>query len=220
MSLIESLKAEAVALRLSEKALGRTVKHSEALERVAKKHGYENWRACCATLMSRTPGEAGSPLEKNGGATVTLRPYISEEWNFALDIPDRWNRFPPVSGNSPFEVARFLSYERGNHGLTVFRWPCDPKQPLSLYAGKTQELLKNKGYGNFALSETDIGRKPALVMEFDKTQDFGFYSCHHYFVTAGTLGYTLGFGSSSKAQMFELYERMAKTFEVLPHSLT
>lgn len=46
MSPIEKLKAEAVALREKETAAGRPLKHCDALERVAKSHGYASWRAC------------------------------------------------------------------------------------------------------------------------------------------------------------------------------
>jgi hypothetical protein len=121
-----------------------------------------------------------------------------------------------ISANSPFEVIRFLSNEGGSHALIVFRWPCDPKQPLSFYSGRTQEYLATKGYGNFSLSETNIGARPALVLECDINQDFGFYSCRQYLLAGGTLGYTLGFGSTHREQMFELYERTARTFEILP----
>jgi hypothetical protein len=50
MSPIEKLKAEAVALREKEIAAGRAIKHCDALERVAKSHGYASWRACVASL--------------------------------------------------------------------------------------------------------------------------------------------------------------------------
>ena len=56
MSPIEKLKAEATALRENEKAAGRDLKHSEALEQIARKHGYSNWRACVAILSGVTPG--------------------------------------------------------------------------------------------------------------------------------------------------------------------
>jgi hypothetical protein len=45
--------------------------------------------------------------------------------------------------------------------------------------------------------------------------DDGTWSCRHYSVAEGTLRYTLGFGTSNKVGMFELYDRMAKSFEIL-----
>jgi len=44
------------------------------------------------------------------------------------------------------------------------------------------------------------------------------YSCRYHYAGADRLGYTQGFGSTLKAPMFGLYERIAKTFEVLPQS--
>src|SRR5664279_4071745 len=62
MSPIEKLKTEAAALEENERALGRPMKHCAALEEVAKKHGFENWRACSASLekesVASTPPKA------------------------------------------------------------------------------------------------------------------------------------------------------------------
>jgi len=59
--------------------------------------------------------------------TTDMKHYESSDWNFALDIPRRWNSFPPVPTNSPNEVIRFASREDGNHLLIIFRQPHDPK---------------------------------------------------------------------------------------------
>jgi hypothetical protein len=66
MSSIEQLKAEAIALREAEKARGNALKHCDALEQIAKKHGYANWRACVATLggdppSALSPGPIAAP---------------------------------------------------------------------------------------------------------------------------------------------------------------
>jgi hypothetical protein len=53
------------------------------------------------------------------------------------------------------------------------------------------------------------------MLDFDRPQGDGTWSCREYFVVEGTLGYTLGFGTTHKAGMFELYDRMAKSFEIL-----
>jgi hypothetical protein len=70
MSPIEKLKAEAVVLRENEMAAGRAMKHCDALERVAKRHGYASWRACAASLDNiksadpdRTPEEPMTKME-------------------------------------------------------------------------------------------------------------------------------------------------------------
>lgn len=61
MSRIEQLKAEAVALRAAEKARGNDIKHCDALERIAKQHGYASWRACLASLRDE-PSTPESPV--------------------------------------------------------------------------------------------------------------------------------------------------------------
>jgi hypothetical protein len=51
------------------------------------------------------------------------------------------------------------------------------------------------------------------MMEFDRPQDGGTWSCWQYFLAEGTLHYALGFGTNNKDSMFELYDRMARSFE-------
>jgi len=165
--------------------------------------------------------------------TTEMKHYVSAEWNFALDIPRRWNSFPAVSANSPYEVIRFASHEHGNHLLIIFREPHDPMQSLTEVAGRVEkQVLARKGFRNFATAETTIGSRPALMLDFDKPQDDAnsplvlqgdqyvlrpghLWSCRHYFVTEGTLRYTLGFGTTNKTGMFELYHRVASTFEIV-----
>jgi hypothetical protein len=142
-----------------------------------------------------------------------MKRYRSAEWNFALDIPRCWHAFPPVSSNSPFEAVRFASKEDGNHLVIVFRAPCDPKKPLKEACERAQQLLAGKGFGNFSTTETTIGPRAALLLEFDRPQDGGTWSCREYFVAEGTLQYTLGFGTNKRDMMFELYDRMARSFE-------
>jgi hypothetical protein len=145
-----------------------------------------------------------------------MKHYQSSEWHFALDIPRRWNSFPPVCTNSPNEVIRFASREDGTHILIVFRLPHDPKQSLKERSEQVQKELASHGFGNFATAETTVGSRAALTLDFDRLQGEGTWSCRHYFVAEGTLSYTLGFGTTNKAGMFELYDRMAKSFEILP----
>jgi hypothetical protein len=210
--IIEAFKAEAIALRVMEKSLGRILKHSEALELIAKKHGFESWRACIALSAVATP-----PVEP-GVESVELKRFVSPEWNFALEVPQRWNRFPPVSANSPYEVVRFASSEDYNQLLIIFRLPHDPKQTLKSHVDRAQQFLAGKGYGNFITSETKLGAKPALVMNFDKPLGKATLNCRHYYLAEDTLAYALGFGSTQERETFELYERVAKTFEILPQS--
>jgi hypothetical protein len=128
----------------------------------------------------------------------------SGEWHFELDIPKRWNSFPPVPTNSPNEVIRFASHEDGNHLLIVFRNPYDP----------VQEHLAKDGFSNFVTGETTIGSRRVMTLDFDKwmADKGGTWSCRHYYVADGTVRYTLGFGANRRDAMFDLFDRMAKSF--------
>jgi glyoxalase superfamily protein len=216
MSPIDTLKSEAVALRAKEKASGRLLKHCDALEQVAKKHGYANWRACCAILEDASKADTPVPTDLDQPNVGVMKRYNSSEWNFALDIPERWNSFPPVLTNSPYEVIRFASHEDGVHVLIVFRQPYDPKNALRGYLEKVQQILVGKGFGNFVTASTTIGSKEALTLDFDKPQGDGTWSCRQYSVAEGTLVFTLGFGTNKKARVLDLYDRMAKSFEINP----
>jgi hypothetical protein len=123
---------------------------------------------------------------------------------------------PPVSTNSPNEVMRFVSKEDGAHLLIIFREIHDPKRTLKEVSDAVEQSLTRSGFGNFAPGKTTIGSREALTLDFDRTKDGGTWSCRHYFVTDGTLRYTLGFGTTQKADTFGLYDRIAKSFEILP----
>ena len=80
--------------------------------------------------------------------TTDMKHYESSDWNFALDIPRRWNSFPPVPTNSPNEVIRFASREDGNHLLIIFRQPHDPKsKTIFLSAHRAASLPKTARIG-------------------------------------------------------------------------
>jgi hypothetical protein len=155
--------------------------------------------------------------------TAEMKHYQSSEYHFGLDIPKRWNSFPAVPTNSPYEVIRFASEEDGTHILIIFREPHDPKQTIKQRANQVQQILVKQGFGNFATAETTIGSKAALTLDFDMPQGDGTWSCRQYIVAEGTLSYILGFGTSNKIGMFELFDpvgrvlpyRMAKSFEIL-----
>jgi hypothetical protein len=147
--------------------------------------------------------------------TTEMKHYVSSEWGFSLDVPKSWNRFPPVSSNSPYEVIRFASYEKGSHLLIIFRAPQDPNKSMKDVLGEVQQLLAKNEFGNFATAETTIASRAALTLDFDRPKGEGTWSCRHYFLVEGTLGNTLGFGTTNKAGMFELYDRMAKSFQIL-----
>ncbi len=142
-----------------------------------------------------------------------MKHYRSSEWNFALDTPRRWHSMPPQCTNSPNEVMRFASKEDGTHVLIVFRELHDPKQALEEVSDAVQKVLAGHGFGNVVPGETTIGSRAAPTLDFDRAKDGGTWGCRHYFIAEGTLRFTLGFGTTQKAEMSERYDRMAKSFE-------
>ena len=145
--------------------------------------------------------------------TPDMKHYKSSEWNFALDIPKRWHSMPPQCTNSPYEVMRFVSKENGSHVLIVFREIHDSKQTLQQVSDAVQKILAGHGFGNFVPGNTAIGSRPVLTLDFERQKDGATWSCRHYFVADDTLRYTLGFGTTNKAETFDLYDKMAKSFE-------
>jgi hypothetical protein len=140
--------------------------------------------------------------------------YKSSESKFELDIPKRWNSLPAVPSNSPREVIHFASFEDGTHLLIVFRSTYDPQLGLKATSDEVQEHLAKAGFSHFVTSETTIGSRRVMTLDFDKLmpEKGGTWSCRHYFVIDGTVRYTLGFGTNKRDAMFDLFDRMAKSF--------
>lgn len=208
MSILEILKAEAAALEAGERAEGNTIKHAAALEQVAKSYGFRSWRALRGTLM------AAASTTPNTPGRFEMKRYHNGDWQFGIDVPKRWNAFPAVPTNSPYEVIRFASHEDGEHLVIIFRGPLDPKTTLKAHFERNRKALVNAGFGNFATGMTAIGTRPAPTLDFDKPKDGGIWSCRHYVLFAGTLVYTLGFGTSRRDEMITTFDRMAKSFAI------
>ena len=215
MSSIEQLKSEAAALEAKARAQGHPMKHCDALEQVARSHGYDSWRACRAILADPVSASSTAPPEKPSINNIGMKRYNSREWNFALDIPARWNAFPAVPTNSPNEVIRFASHEGGVHLAIIFRNPYDPKQGEQAFIDHMKPFLVKGGFGNFVLGETTIGSLVVPTLDFDRPDDkLGTWSVRHNFVFYGTLAYVVSFGTTEWHAMLGLFDRIAKTFDV------
>jgi len=165
---------------------------------------------------SNTDTAQPAPSLPAGQLTATeLKHYESSEWKFSINTPTNWNRFPPVSANSPYEVVRFESDENGAHNLLiVFRSPRDPKQSLTEWLDTMQKILAKGGFGNFVVGKTTIGSKDIVTLDFDiASTDGRRWSCRHYMIPDGTLGYVLGFGTNRREQLVDLEDRIAKSFQ-------
>jgi Glyoxalase superfamily protein len=214
MSQIEKLKAEADELESHQRALGDPIKHCEALEHVAKKHGYSSWRACRAMLGD----ESDKPDTRK--AAPPMQQYRSSEWNFSIDFPAHWNIFPPVPNNSPYEAVRFASKEEGDfHIVIVFRQPRDPKEAPTQWLADVQQRLEQAGFGNFKTGEALGGRGMVPTLDFEKPRDGRTWSCREYFFGPGRFCITIGFGSNAPEKVLSTRDRMVQSFEVLPTAL-
>ena len=167
-------------------------------------------------LLFFTSASGLSPENVPGGPEISgttdsgMKHYESDEWNFAIDIPEHWNAFPPNPANSPSEVARF----GGLNPLIVFRSPYDPRKSLREVCEETQKILVDGGYENFTSFETTIGPKEAMALDFDKPMDEKILRCREYFIIGGDFIYGLAYGSDKKDGIFETFERIAQTFEI------
>jgi TonB family protein len=151
--------------------------------------------------------------------TAGFKRFESFDGTFALDIPGNWNSFPADSVNGVFdEVIRFISLENGLHGLAISRKSVDYGQSLNAYRDQMQQWLADKGGENFAASETLIGSKRVLLLDLDFPASNPALNCRGYFIEGGKFLYMLGFGSTNTDGMFELFDRMVKSFEVTSES--
>ncbi|HWA09470.1 MAG TPA: glyoxalase superfamily protein [Opitutaceae bacterium] len=124
MSPIDALKSEAVTLRQKEKDLGRALKHSDALELVAKKHGYANWRACCAILTDVLPTLTDPPREQTPQRLAeseqppTVVPFDPEQF-------DKYVGFYQVNPSLFFSITRegdrFFTQLTGQPKVEIYR---------------------------------------------------------------------------------------------------
>jgi hypothetical protein len=145
-----------------------------------------------------------------------MKHYRSLDSHFELDVPQPWNSYPPVQTSNPSELIRFAE-EGGLPLLIIFRAPHNRNQSLLAVSDHVQQVLAKKKCRNFSSGETTIGSRMAPTLDFDKLQRNEILSCRYYFVAGETLRYVLGFGTTSnKADIWQLFERVAKSFRILP----
>jgi hypothetical protein len=161
-----------------------------------------------AVVVSR----GGSAVAAETGATE-MRRYRNDQWKFELDVPTRWVVMPPVPANSPAEVIRIGSHENGNHNLIVFRQAVDPSKTAKILTDESQKFLAKGGFSNFVSGETINGSRKVMTLDFERSAPKGgMWYCRHYIVVEDSIAYVLGFGTTNREAMFELYDRMAKSF--------
>lgn len=157
-------------------------------------------------------GRGGSAVAADSGA-MDMRRYRNDQWKFELEVPTRWAVSPPVPSNSRAEVIRIGSHENGNHNLIVFRQAVGPSKTAKTLTDESQKFLAKGGFSNFVAGETVIGSRPVMTLDFERSApEGGMWYCRHYIVVEDSIAYVLGFGTTDRKAMFELYDRMAKSF--------
>ena len=154
-----------------------------------------------------------------GSNALAMKHYQNKEWNFELDIPGGWNRFPPNLAYNPREVMRFASGENGRQLLIIFRNFFDAQKGIAGYISADEQALEKKeGYSHFVTGETTIGSRRVTTLDFDRQQSDGStVSIHQYFLVEGTLLYALSFSTNGNLQaMIALTDRVAGSFTFDP----
>jgi beta-lactamase regulating signal transducer with metallopeptidase domain len=149
--------------------------------------------------------------------TAATRHYQNREWNFGLDIPSGWNRFPANSFESANEVMRFGSGANGRNGLTIYRSFFDTQKGFSAYLAAHQEYLQkvNKGNANFRSGEATLGSRQVATLEYDRptVDGAGTLSIRQYFFIEGSLLYLLSFSTTSTPNaLIPQQDSIAQTF--------
>jgi hypothetical protein len=167
--------------------------------------------AASAAEVSPPNAPRAAPPGFRSTVIKTMR-YKNHRWGFAVEVPSRWNEFPPNLANSPYEVVRFQSLENGRHNLIVFRGPYDPAAGPEAVAAGTAETLARSGFAHFVQGEAKLASGAIRTLDFDQQRDGRTWSCRYYFFPEGSAVYILAFGTTDKATMFPQFDVLAASF--------
>jgi hypothetical protein len=172
------------------------------------------------TSVQGAPSSATSTFTMSAVSANGTQHYQNTEWKFGLDIPQGWNRFPPVMANSPFEVVRFGSGANGYQILIIFRNDIDAQSGLGAHIADVEKVLEKAGFGNFVTGQMTVGSRQVTTLDFSRTNSDGTtWSCRHYIFVDGALIYTLGFGGNAKpGTVLGQEDGIAKSFTFEPAS--
>ena len=103
---IQTLKSEARALRDERIAAGTPLGHGQALEQIARKHGYRDWNTASATLPERVavPVQVGQRV----AGTYLSRPFAGLVLGVQL-LADMQHYEVTVKFDKPVNVSKFAS---------------------------------------------------------------------------------------------------------------
>ncbi len=167
-------------------------------------------------FFSFSNGRLSDPLSSRPSMTQSdnsdLKRYKSDDWSFSLDMPKHWAASPSLPADLSGGIS-FGSNDGGIEALCIYMAPHDPELSLDEELDIAQKQLANEGYGNFVITKTTIGSNKALILDYDKKVKDGTLRVHAYVVAYQSIIFSLGFVTTRPDASFELYDRIAKTFE-------
>ena len=112
---IQTLKAEAKALR-EERAVSAPIGQGQALEEIARRHGYRDWNTASATL----PQRVAIPVQVGGLVTGTYlsRPFTGIVVGLKL-LADMQHYEVIVKFDKPVNVSKFASMVHNRQRVTA-----------------------------------------------------------------------------------------------------
>ncbi|WP_422072410.1 glyoxalase superfamily protein [Tranquillimonas rosea] len=110
---LDTIKAQAKALRQALQARGTVVSHAQALELVARQHGARDWNTLHARLAQRN-----APPELALGDRVTGR-YLGQAYSGEIVglSGQAGHRHVEIALDQPVDVVRFDSFSNWRHRL-------------------------------------------------------------------------------------------------------
>jgi hypothetical protein len=113
---IQTLKSEAKALREERARIGTPLNHGQALEAIARQHGYRDWNTASATLPERVaiPVQVGQRVT----GTYLSRPFAGLVVAMKL-LADMQHYEVTVRFDKPVNVSKFASMVHNRQRVTA-----------------------------------------------------------------------------------------------------
>jgi hypothetical protein len=111
-----SLKDEAKALRQERAASGVSLTHSEALEEIARRHGYRDWNTARAALPERVNVPVQVGVRVTG--TYLKQPFAGMVLAVKM-LPDQRHFEVTVQFDEPVDVVTFESFSAFRQRVTA-----------------------------------------------------------------------------------------------------
>lgn len=149
MSSIEQLKAEARALREAAKKQGNALRHSEALELTAKRHGYASWRAARALLGKDAAAPAVPPPRVGPAPGRRMSPSsLLPDGDFVANRERAFTRWmSPAERQAAVESAKRMGLlplyaETSGEGTRYLFWALPQGAACEVRSGRSQERIE------------------------------------------------------------------------------